>query len=227
MSSLLLGALLGFLGSLLAALYYDRATQPYLEVVPDTDPPVTGNQPHVNFQHQFLEIKVRQRKGLPGFPIRRPAWRCRVTFDVFRDNGTRPIRDRITARWSGSLEPYRTQLTSSNTLVQIPESSMLPLGQSFDVHGTGEEKIGVALKYEGYDHCWIFSNESYQQAIPWEKPEWKLDVGRYYIRAITHYESTLGEHERTWWLLLRNDGKKFSEWGISMVAAPPFAESRP
>ncbi len=239
MGLLLIGAVLGFIASLFVAVFYEFATQPLLEVVPDDDPPktdrrlleeVTNDNPPVStrrlvsapYRHQFLQLKVRQKKGLWPFPIRRPAWYCRATFDVFRNDGTRAIEERIIARWSGSLQPYRTQLVDGR-LRQIPDDSLLPFGQHYDVHPTAEEKIGVALKYEGFDHCWIFSNESYQQQSPWEKPEWKLDPGHYYIAVRLHYQSTLTEPQRTWWILLRNDGKQFCDWGIRIVPTPPFS----
>jgi len=218
---LLLGALLGLVGSLAAAIYYDRATQPCLEVIPNDEAPVGGQRPHADYRHQFLEIKIRQKKAWLLFPLRRPAWRCRVTFDVFRDDGSRAIQERIIGRWSGSLQPYRTQLVNDK-LVPIPDDSLLPFGQTFDVHGSSEEKVGVALKYQGFDHCWIFSNESYPQKIPWEKPEWRLESGRYYIAVRLHYDSTLAEPKRTWWILLRNDGKQFSDWGVRIVPRPDF-----
>ncbi len=238
----LVGAFLAVLVGFFVAVYHDIATEPVLEVVPNDEPPVTdrrlleemtdgdplrptGRLVRSPYRHQFLEIKVRQKNGLWPFPTRRPAWRCRVTFDVFRHDGSRAIAERITARWSGSLQPYRTQLVDGR-LRPIPDDSLVPLGQTFDVHANAEEKVGVALKYEGFDECWIFSNESYQQRRAWEKPEWKLDMGDYYIAVKLHYQSSLSENRRTWWIRLRNGGKSFDDWSITFVSRPPFSSDK-
>ncbi len=155
----LVGAFLAVLVGFFVAVYHDIATEPVLEVVPNDEPPVTdrrlleemtdgdplrptGRLVRSPYRHQFLEIKVRQKNGLWPFPTRRPAWRCRVTFDVFRHDGSRAIAERITARWSGSLQPYRTQLVDGR-LKPIPDDSLVPLGQTFDVHANAEEKVGV------------------------------------------------------------------------------------
>jgi hypothetical protein len=120
------------------------------------------------------------------------------------------------------LQPYRTQLDAGK-LLQIPDTSLLSLGQSFDVHAISPEKISVALKYEGFSHCWIFSNESYTQEVPWENPEWQLGLGEYYLAVCLHYESPFTEPQRTWWLRLRNGGTTFDKWGIEQVQKTPFS----
>ena len=154
--SALLGALLGAMASLAITFYYDVAIEPFLELLENDDPRVEGKR-RLKPRHQFLEVKTRQRKGLCPFGTRRPAWRCRATIDVHRSDGSRAIKDRIIARWSGSLQPFQTSAHGQ----QVPDVALIPTGQHLDVHASREEKIGIALKYEGHDKCWIFSNESY------------------------------------------------------------------
>ncbi len=141
---------------------------------------------------------------------------CRALLDVFNTDGSRAIGQRITARCSGSLEPYSTQVVGED-LSQIPDTSRFPLGQRFDVHSYSHEQVGIAVKFEGGEECWIFSNESY--LFPnWQNPAWKLARGRYYLRCEVYYEALT---PATQWLLLSNDGNGFDDWSIELVDRGP------
>lgn len=210
-------ALVGAAGSLLVAWYYDRGTSPQLEVMPDDGPRLTGQQPVTNNRHQFLQVKVRQRRGPWPFRARRAAWNCRAIFDVFRQDGSRAVDGSVTARWSGSLQPYRTQIVQGS-VAQIPEMALLPVGERFDIHPYSEEQVGVAVKFEAGEDCWIFSNASY--LFPrWQNPNWILPRGTYFIRMSVHYEASKPTIQ---WLLLSNNGPRFEDWGITLVPGPPF-----
>lgn len=139
---LAISALVGALSSLLVAWYYDHATSPRLELIPDDTPRQSGQQPDSPTPHQFLQVKIKQVTGHWPFVSRRAAWNCRVIMEVFRPDGNKIIPERITARWSGSLQPYRTQLVGQQ-LAQIPDTSLFPLSQRFDVHAYSEEQIGA------------------------------------------------------------------------------------
>jgi hypothetical protein len=212
----LLPVLVSVFASLLVTYLYDRATSPSLEVVPDGGPRATGPGP-ADRRHQFLQIKVRQRRAPWPFGTRRPAWRTRATMEVF-DCAGRAVFDSIVARWSGSQQPFRTQVVGG-TRAQVPDESLIPLGQCFDVHSNVEEQIDVAVKYEGGAECWIFSNESYFHA--WTKPDWRLDCGEYYIRLQLYYESGQGR-PTTQWLMLKNTGRGFEDWSVSLTSAPSW-----
>ena len=103
------------------------------------------------------------------------------------------------------------------TLAQIPDSSLFPLGQRFDVHSYSEEQIGIAVKFEGGKDCWIFSNESYLFAS-WQNPSWRLSLGQYYLRCEVYYETF---KPATQWLLLSNEGTTLDEWSIELVDRGP------
>jgi hypothetical protein len=213
--SFLLSALVGALTSLLVSWYFDQATSPQLEIRADDTPRQTGQHPG-SPRHQFLQIKVNQTKGSWPFRSRRAALNCRGVIDVFRQDGTRAIAERITARWSGSLQPYRTQVVDQQ-ITQIPDTSLLPLGQRFDVHSYSDEQVGIAVKFEGADDCWIFSNESY--LFPrWQNPSWRLPRGEYLLRFGCYYEA---KHPSTQWFSLRNEGPGFDTWSIELLNRDP------
>jgi hypothetical protein len=203
--------------SLAVTYYYDRATSPSLEVVPDDGPRAPEQRPD-HPRHQFLQIKARQKRASWPFGTRRPAWRTRATMEVFDSAGRREFGS-IVARWSGSLLPYRTQVIGGEP-ARVPDSSLIPLGQCFDVHSNVEEQIDVAVKYEGRAECWIFSNESYLHD-DWTKPDWKLGCGEYYIQLQLHYESRHGR-PATQWLVLKNTGRGLEDWSVSLTSAPSW-----
>ena len=205
----------GALTSLLVAWYYDRAVSPRLEILADDTPRQTGQQPG-SARHQFLQIKVNQAKGGWPFLSRRAALNCRAILDVLNADGSRAIERRITARWSGSLQPYRTQVVGKE-LAQIPDTSLLPLGQRFDVHSYADEQVGIAVKFEGGEDCWIFSNESYLFNGR-HKPGGKLSRGRYYLRCDVYYEAS---KPATQWFLLSNGGAGFDGWSIELADRGP------
>ena len=56
-----------------------------------------------------------------------------------------------------------------------------------DVHCHEDQQISVAVKFEGSEDCHIFTNESYP--FPrWQNPAWRLDRGKYRLRATAYYE---------------------------------------
>ncbi len=187
-SSLLVGALVGAIGSLLATWYYERATRPSLEIIEDDNPPAADHFKDRGWPpHKFLQLKVRQKRGRWLFRTRRPAWATRATMTVHKQDGTRAISEEIVARWSGAPEPLATA-SLGNQVIQVWDISKLPLGQRFDIHANAEQQLAVAVKFEGERECWIFSNESYP-CKRWQKPEWRLDAGTYTVTLRVFYES--------------------------------------
>jgi hypothetical protein len=73
-------------------------------------------------------------------------------------------------------------------------------------------------KFEGGEDCWIFSNESYL-FHRWQKPDWRLPRGRYFIKMELFYESKV---PATQWLSLLNDSAQFEDWSVTFVDGNPF-----
>jgi hypothetical protein len=215
LASTSISAVVGALSSLLVAWYYDRATAPRLEIIPDDTPRQTGQHPG-SPRHQFLQVKARQVNGRWPFVSRRAAWNCRGIMEVFKPDGNKAISERITARWSGSLQPFRSQVVGQQ-VAQIPDESLFPFGQRFEVYSYSDEQIALAVKFEGGDDCWIFSNESY--LFQWRNPSWRLPRGQYFIRFQLYYESKKPTMQ---WISLVNNGSGFGDWSATFVDQVPF-----
>jgi hypothetical protein len=66
-----------------------------------------------------------------------------------------------------------------------------------DVHNHEDEALAVAVKLEGEDDCFLFTNESY--LFPrWSNPEWRLGAGKHRLRVTVTYES--GRAQMDFWL---------------------------
>jgi hypothetical protein len=180
-----IGFLLGILGSLAAAIVYDRVTRPKLTVLPDTNRALgqaTGQAPHA-----FYHVLVRQVTPAWPLPGRKPAWDCKLTLDVIDIAGTSILPDGpILGRWASQPEPLLPTLQGSQ-LVNVIDFARFTTARKANVHSHEDQSVSVALKYEGSADCFLFSNESY--LFPrWERPEWRLGPGDHRLRITLDYE---------------------------------------
>ena len=180
-----IGFFLGIVGSLAAAIAYDRATRPKLTVVPDTNRAQgqsTGQPPH-----EFYHVLVRQVPSPWPFPGRRPAWDCKINLDVIDSTGTSILPDGpILGRWASQPEPLLPALHDSK-LVNVIDFARFMLARKANVHSHEDQPVSIALKYERSPDCFLFSNESY--FFPrWENPAWRLGPGDHRLRVTLDYE---------------------------------------
>src|SRR5690349_18667751 len=155
----LIGFVLGVVSSAIVWLYAEFSSRPLIDIVVDRNRAQgqgEGNPPH-EFYHVRV-INVASRKFLPG---RRPAWACRATIDVFRQDGSRAITgDDVIARWVSQPEPL-LPIVSQGQIGNVLDPARLMQARRADVHGHSEEPLSVAVKFEGEPDCHIFTNESY------------------------------------------------------------------
>ena len=55
-----------------------------------------------------------------------------------------------------------------------------------DIHAHEDEYISLAVKFDGCENCYIFSNESYLHPA-WCNPSWRLVAGTYRVRVTVYY----------------------------------------
>jgi hypothetical protein len=95
---------------------------------------------------------------------------------------------RVMGRWSSSpelLQKIAIQTPKEVIVIDIPDLTKLPYGRRLDLIPGRKEPICIAVKFDGEEECYIFSNESYLVApsphTRWRYPPWKLGKGIYYI----------------------------------------------
>jgi hypothetical protein len=179
----LISGLIGTIASLAATKYYEFAISPKLDIVEDNTTSDEGNYPDKKWCS--YHIKVRNIKGYWPFKVRRPAWNTRATIEVLNENGKSVIKDIISARWPKSPEPLARTIYN-NEAVDMLDPSKLFIGRSTDVHYNDEQRLDIAIKFDGESDFYIFSSESYLHN--WKKPEWKLGIGKHIVLVKVYYE---------------------------------------
>jgi hypothetical protein len=215
-----LGFIFGIVASAVAAVVYERATQPKLAAFPDEDGPRQQGQAGSNPRHEFFHLVVRNLKPIWPIPGRKPAWSTTATLQVLKPDGTPHLPDTIFVRWTSRPEPLLPGV-AGNALVNMFDMAGLVAARKIDVHGHQDERLSVVVKYEGKADCHIFTNESY--LFPnWENPAWALPVGEYRLRLTLLYER--GRHQQDF--KLTNSGSSRDDVRITPFAATDATEHR-
>ena len=180
-----IGFLLGIVASGIAAIVYERATRPLLEILLDDGQRALGQYPGLP-PLEFFHLKVRNRSAIWPLPGRKPAWSCKATIEVLNAEGAKAISEPIYARWTSQPEPLMPAVTGSQS-VNIVDFARMIAARKIDIHSHEEQQISVALKYEGQPECYIFSNESYLNPA-WANPAWRLEQGELRLRVTVFYD---------------------------------------
>jgi hypothetical protein len=183
--NLAIGFLLGIVASGIAAVLYERATSPLIEISLDGRPLALGqygNLPPLAFYH----LKVRNLPTRLPLSSRKPAWSSKATIEVFNPDGTRAIAEPIHARWPSQPEPL-IPAVAGNQSINLVDFARLMNARKVDIHAHEDEYISLAVKYEGQPECYIFSNESYLHPPAWSNPAWRLNSGKYRVLVTVFY----------------------------------------
>ena len=204
------GFLLGIMGSLIAAIFYDRATRPKLTVIADTGR-AQGQTPD-RPAHEFYHVLIRNEPAPWMFPGRKPAWDCKVNIEVVDDEGNRILtHDPVAARWASQPEPLIPVLHDSQT-VNLIDFSRLVMARKANVHAHEDQPVSIVLKYDGDPNCFLFSNESYYYP-GWANPEWKLGLGEHRLRLTVLYE----RGREVFYLTVRNSGPSRNDVALESI----------
>ena len=183
--NLAIGFLLGIVASGIAAVLYERATSPLVEISLDERPLALGqyaNLPPLAFYH----LKVCNLPTKLPLSSRKPAWSSKATIEVFNHDGTRAIAEPIHARWTSQPEPL-IPAVAGNQSINLVDFARLMNARKVDIHAHEDEYISLAVKYDGQPECYIFSNESYLHPPAWSNPAWRLNSGKYRVLVTVFY----------------------------------------
>lgn len=196
--NLSIGFGLGILASGTAWLLSEYAVRPLLDII--VDPNRSQGQNPGPHPHEFYHVRVRNLPARWPLPGRRPAWSCRGTIEVLRPDGSRAVPEEIQARWTSQPEPL-LPVIAGHHVGSVLDPSRLMQARKIDVHSHFDEPMSLAVKFEGEEDCYVFSNESY--LFPrWQNPAWRLNRGAHLIRVTVYYERGYAQRD----FELRNDG---------------------
>jgi hypothetical protein len=205
------GFALGLLSSSVVVLLYEYNTRPELYAVVD-EKHTYGTHPHTYKDYEFYHIIVRNKPSGYLMPSRKPAWSCSANINVLDMDNTILIKG-VQSRWTSQPDPLLPAVVG-NSVANLIDPARIVLARKVDVHYNGEQHMPVAIKYEGEDYFYIFTNESYFDP-EWKKPEWRLGKGNYIIEVILFYENGPSVIKFN----LVNKGAKRSDLKLSILTA--------
>jgi hypothetical protein len=183
---LIYGFLLGIGASTAATVFYEYATRPLLEIRLDQAGRAQGQVPG-QAPHEFYHLTIRNLPAWWPFPGRRPAWSCKASIEAFNPDGSPAVSDPVPGRWTSQPEPL-LPVIRGDAPANLLDPARLMQARKVDIHNHEDQRLSVALKFEGEPACHLFSNESYR--FPkWQNPEWCLGPGTYRLRVSVFYET--------------------------------------
>lgn len=91
----------------------------------------------------------------------------------------------MAGRWAGTPEPTAIPVIGTNGVeFQIIDYARLTTDSRIDIQPGEGTALDIAAKFDDEPECYGWSNEAYFVRTPWRNPSWKLDKGRYRVRAV-------------------------------------------
>ena len=189
MLALIIGAIIGILGSIGTAIFVEYLRRPRLRLSiekPELDNRYPPQRPAqvARFLRVYLENKPLPRWA--GWMVRAPALQCRATITFHHlDDGQKVFDRTMSGRWSGSPEPVALPVVGpGGQQFQMLDFSRLTLESRIDVYPGERELLDIVARFDNDDECYGWNNEAYFSQPIWRNPARKLDKGRYLVKVI-------------------------------------------
>lgn len=100
-----------------------------------------------------------------------------ITFATLDDE---PLHSRpMPVRWSGQPQPTRYELTSTDTPIELPDLSLVPINQLTTIPPGGEKVIDIAWRKSTSKIAYGWSHENVLQG--WEHPDFVIPQGEFKV----------------------------------------------
>jgi hypothetical protein len=171
--------------TILTAIGVEYLRNPRLKLAieePALDLPALGG----NNRRRNLRLVLRN-EALPfgaRWMQRAAAIQCRGEITFHHLNDGQDIFGRAMAvRWVNSPEPIAPRIIDVNGTVQfhILDFARAVTESRIDVYPGEEEKLDVAVRFDGEPDCYGWNNESY--SYNWRTPRWRLPQGRHLAKV--------------------------------------------
>jgi hypothetical protein len=149
-----------------------------------------------------LRVKLINRT-LPNWAawmLRVPALQCRaaITFHNI-DDETDIFGRTMEGRWTNIPEPIPIGFVTDSNNRRV---ALIPAEyHGVDVYPGDSEYLDIAMRADGDEECYGWSNESYFCTPLWRNPKWKLDRGRYLVKVIV---TSSGQKIARWFRIENN-----------------------
>ncbi len=114
----------------------------------------------------------------------------------------------LAGRWSGNPEPYQEKMVNSQ-VQRLFDPWLVHMGRFKDVVAEGSlEEVAIAVKIQGDDDAFGFTNESYNSDNYFRLPQYRLTKGSYVVTATAASGDVQSDPVR---FVLHNDGPALTD----------------
>lgn len=206
-----IGVFIGIVTSTVGAIIFQFITRPSIAItkyVGERALRDVPGQPSCEFYHAL----VRNRRPTWLLPGARPAFACTATLQILSDDGRETRVGPVPARWPYHPEPL-TQVGTPQGVVMVLDFARMMAARRVDIHNHEAQQLTVAVKYEGEQDCFLFTNESYG-FLRWSNPDWRIGQGKHRLRVTVYYEQ--GHTQTDFWL--QNSGTSRNQTHLNLFS---------
>ncbi len=182
-----LGAILSALTSVAITIKVERLRQPRLRLSIETPPTDRTYDDRPARQARYVRVWVFNEppSGWSNWIMRQPALQCRAEITFHHLDGQNVFGRTMAGRWAGTPEPTTIPVVGpSGIQFQIVDFVRLTTDSRIDIQPGEGTALDVAARFDDEDECYGWNNEAYFVSTPWRNPNWRLDKGRYLVRAV-------------------------------------------
>jgi hypothetical protein len=190
MLSLIIGSIIGILGSVGTAIAIEYLRKPKLSLSierPTLDLPYPEGHPARRLRNLRILVHNKPLPYLVRWMIRAPALQCRATITFHDVNDGQDIFGRaMDGRWANTPQPVATILvTPRGEQYSIFDLARFSLDSRIDIYPDETEMLDIACRCDDDVECYGWNNETYFSTPRWRNPNWRLPGGqRYLVKVI-------------------------------------------
>jgi hypothetical protein len=186
--TLILGAVLGTLGSIGTAIAVEYLRRPRLFLTiekPPLDWTAQANAPAQAIRSLRLVLTNKELPRWARWMVRAPALQCRAAISFHHLDGQNVFGRVMNGRWAGSPQPVPLPVIGpGGQQFQLIDYERLTLASRIDVYPGEKEILDIAIRADTDAECYGWNNEAYFSNPIWRNPAWKLSSGRYLVRVV-------------------------------------------
>lgn len=143
----------------------------------------SGDRPAQAARFLALDLVNESLPSLARWMQRNAALQCHGTITFHHLDGQNVFGRAMPVRFSETPEPVPIQVVVGETRIAILEPSRLTGESRVDVYPGESKRLDVAVKFDDEPESYGWSNLSYFSDPIWRNQDWRLQPGRYLVRA--------------------------------------------
>lgn len=130
-----------------------------------------------------VEIKNESLSWAVRWLSRNAALQCHAEVTFYHLDGQDVFGRKMTARWSGSVEPVpQIQISGDRNVVSISNIGTGASTTHKDIYPGESASLDIAARFDKDEVCFGWNDEAYFSNPVWRIPKWKLPSGRYTLK---------------------------------------------